>query len=123
MDPGEFARSLIASEGGIEKCSRPFLPEMTLPAIIAEPETTMNGGERYAQILTRIMDKDFDAVSRDYDRAVIGEYAGGSAVSRTGPLPNSGSRLFCLSQCQIPDTSPHRHGWRHVTACGHSLVA
>ena len=32
--------------------------------------------QRYADTLTRIMDKDFTTINRDFDRAVIGEYAG-----------------------------------------------
>ena len=86
MDPGEFARSLIASEGGIEKCSRPFLPENDIAGNYRGTGNDNEWGERYAEILTRIMDKDFDAVSRDYDRAVIGEYAGGQRRISHGPV-------------------------------------
>ena len=43
-------------------------------------------GARYANILTRLMDKEFSLIEKEDDRAVIGEYAGAQTRISHGPV-------------------------------------
>ena len=76
MDPREYAAALIVREGGPEKASRPFTPEMDVDGGYKGRGNDNAWGQRYAEGLTRIMGGDFNYIHRQYDRAVIGEYAG-----------------------------------------------
>lgn len=76
MDPREYAARLIEAEGGPGTASKPFTPAMDTPGDYKGRGNTNEWGEKYAATLTRIMDKDFAHIQSDYDRAVIGEYAG-----------------------------------------------
>ena len=80
MDPRAYAESLIESEGGPETASRPFTPEMDVDGGYHGRGNDNEWGQRYADSLTRIMDADFHHIHADYDRAVIGDYAGGQAA-------------------------------------------
>jgi hypothetical protein len=85
MKPKGFARRLIEGEGGPENCARPFTPDQDVDGGYHGTGNDNEWGVRYADILGRLMEKDFDVVARDYDRAVIGEYAGGrQALSHGG---------------------------------------
>ncbi len=75
--PKDYARDLIDREGGPETCVQPYLPENDVPGPYTGTGNDNEWGARYADILTRIMGADFAVVPREYDRAVIGEYAGG----------------------------------------------
>lgn len=76
-DPRDFTASLIEREGGPDKAAPVFLPENDVDGGYRSRGNDNEWGQRYAAILTAIMKTDFNAVFRDYDRAVIGEYAGG----------------------------------------------
>jgi predicted ester cyclase len=76
-DPREFTASLIEREGGPDKAAPVFLPENDVDGGYRSRGNDNEWGQRYAAILTAIMETDFNTVFRDYDRAVIGEYAGG----------------------------------------------
>ncbi|GGB28903.1 nuclear transport factor 2 family protein [Allosediminivita pacifica] len=76
-EPRAYAADLIAREGGVEACVRPLTPEN-------DPEGPYKGqgnddpwGQRYGEILTRIMGADMRAIPECYDRAVQAEYPGG----------------------------------------------
>ena len=87
MTPEAYAADLIAQEGGPETASRPFTPETDVEHVYKGKGNDNEWGARYADILRQIMDKDFNVVFRDYDRAVIGEYAGArSTLGRDGTL-------------------------------------
>lgn len=79
-DPRDFARTLIAREGGPAAASRPFTPEADVAGAYTARGNDNPWGARYADSLTRIMDCDFAHALADYDRAVIGEYPGARAV-------------------------------------------
>jgi hypothetical protein len=79
MEPRAFARNLIAREGGPEKCAKPFTPDQDLDGGYRGRGNHNEWGERYADLLSRIMNKDFDAVARYYDRACLAEYAGAAS--------------------------------------------
>jgi len=76
-DPKEFARDLIAREGGPERCVRPFTPETDVEGPYKGTGNDNEWGRRYAEILTRIMGAGFSAIPRDYDRACQLEHPGG----------------------------------------------
>jgi len=76
-DPRDFAARLIESEGGPDKAAPVFLPENDVDGGYGGRGNDNAWGARYAATLSSIMQADFNAVFRDYDRAVIGEYAGG----------------------------------------------
>ncbi len=87
MEPRAFARDLIEREGGPEAMSKPFLPENDIDGGYHGRGNDNEWGARYADTLSRIMNKDFNHILADYDRAVIGEYAG--AVQAIGREPVS----------------------------------
>lgn len=84
-DVQDYARKQIELEGGPENCVKPFLPENDVQGPYRGRGNDNLWGERYADILTRIMDADFAVIPDAFDRAVVGEYAGGvSTLSHGG---------------------------------------
>lgn len=77
LTPRRYARRMIAAEGGLEKAAMPFQPEDDVDGGYRGRGNDNEWGARYADTLERIMDKDFAYIHESYDRAVIGEYAGG----------------------------------------------
>jgi hypothetical protein len=83
MAPRDYALELIAREGGPESCAKPFLPEMDVDGGYHGTGNDNGWGLKYEGILTRLMEKDFNLIFSDYDRAAIGEYPGAvTAISR-----------------------------------------
>lgn len=76
-DPKDFARDLIAREGGPEACVRPLTPEIDRPGPYRGKGNDNPWGERLADLLTRIMGADMAAIEAEYDRAAQVEYPGG----------------------------------------------
>ena len=82
-DPEVYTRALIEAEGGPQNAARPFTPEMDADGGYHGRGNANDWGETYAGYLRAIMDHDFNLIQRDYDRAVIGEYAGAAhAIGR-----------------------------------------
>jgi hypothetical protein len=80
MDPAEYARCLIEAE---ETPTPPFAPGQDLDGGYHGTGNDNEWGQRYAATLTRIMEKDFNHILTEYDRAMIGEYAGAqTAIGR-----------------------------------------
>lgn len=79
-DPLAFARALIAREGGPERASRPFVPESDVSGDYRGTGNDDPWGRRYADTLAAIMRGDLAHVLRAYDRAAIGEHAGGRTL-------------------------------------------
>lgn len=82
ITPQAFAAGLIDKEGGPGNAKPVFTPATDVKGDYAGRGNDNAWGQRYADILNRIMDKDFTTITRDYDRAVVGEYAG--AVTAIG---------------------------------------
>jgi predicted ester cyclase len=76
LDPVDFARTLIAREGGAKSANRPFTPEMDVLGGYRARGNANPWGQRLADILAQIMDKDFSVIGREYDRAVRVEHPG-----------------------------------------------
>ncbi|PSU07546.1 polyketide cyclase [Photobacterium ganghwense] len=80
-----FARQQIEQGGGVESSPFPFTPEQD----VAGPYTGIGNdnefGQRYEDILQRLMRAEFSVIPQAYDRACIGEYTGGqTALSHAG---------------------------------------
>ncbi|MDE0984232.1 MAG: ester cyclase [Yoonia sp.] len=87
LDPRDYAASLIATEGGPASAAPMFTRSMDVEGDYKGTGNTNEWGVKYAALIQRIMDKDFNAVAEDFDRAVIGEYAGGkTSIGREGCL-------------------------------------
>jgi hypothetical protein len=69
-DAKEFAADLIAREGGPEKAARPLTPATDQPGPYKGRGNDNEWGQKYADILTRIMGADMAAIPAEYDRAV-----------------------------------------------------
>lgn len=77
LDPADYARDLIAREGGSEACVAPYTPANDIDGPYQGRGNDNEWGARYADILTRIMGADFTAIPKEYDRAANLSYAGG----------------------------------------------
>ena len=85
FDPRDYAAGLIAAQGGPGSAAPVFTPAIDIEGDYKGTGNDNPWGQKYADILTHIMEKDFTTITRDYDRAVIGEYAGGvTAIGREG---------------------------------------
>lgn len=76
-DPKDYARDLIAREGGPEACVRPFTPAIDVKGPYQGLGNDNEWGARYRDILERIMMADFSVIPQQYDRAALLAYAGG----------------------------------------------
>ena len=76
-DPKDYARDLIAREGGPEAATCPFTPAVDINGPYQGTGNDNEWGARYGDILTRIMNADFTVIPREYDRAANLAYAGG----------------------------------------------
>ncbi|MEO0911848.1 MAG: ester cyclase [Pseudomonadota bacterium] len=81
MAPEEYARRQIAEEGDAPK--RPFTAQDDVAGPYAGRGNTNEWGEKYADILSRIMAADMAVIGTGYDRACHLEYPGG--VTAHGP--------------------------------------
>ncbi|MEM1376385.1 MAG: nuclear transport factor 2 family protein [Pseudomonadota bacterium] len=76
MHPKDYVALLIEREGGPENCAKPFTPDMDVDGGYHGAGNDNEWGVRYAELLTRLMDKEFHLIKSHYDRAVVTEYAG-----------------------------------------------
>lgn len=84
-DPKDYARDLIAREGGAENCVKPFTPANDITGPYKGNGNDNEWGQKYADIITRMMNADFTVIPNEYDRAANLEYAGGvSTISHDG---------------------------------------
>lgn len=77
MTPQAFARAAIEAEGGWAHASRPFTPDQDQPGPYTGRGNMHAEGQRYADILTALMNADGAVVQRAYDRACKLAYPGG----------------------------------------------
>ncbi len=77
MHPKDYAAGLISAEGGINMCDMPLTPESDRKGPYQGVGNDSDWGQRYAEILTRIMGADMGVFTAEYDRAVQTEYPGG----------------------------------------------
>lgn len=79
-DPKDYARDLIAREGGPEACTRPYTPANDVAGPYTGSGNDNEWGARFGEILTRIMAADFTVIPETYDRAANLAYPGGTEV-------------------------------------------
>lgn len=77
LDPRDYARDLIAKEGGPEACVAPFTPEIDVTGPYLGTGNEDPWGAAYADILRRVMTGELSAIPKSYDRAVHLAYPGG----------------------------------------------
>ncbi|NNL72108.1 MAG: nuclear transport factor 2 family protein [Silicimonas sp.] len=75
-DPSDYARHLIDREGGPDSATRPFTPADDVDGGYASRGNDNEWGQRLADILTRILEKDLTVIRAEYDRAVRTEHPG-----------------------------------------------
>ncbi len=85
-DPKEYARDLIAREGGPDACVQPYTPENDKPGPYKGHGNDNEWGQKYADILTRIMNADLGVIEAEYDRAALSEYPGGTTGHSWGSV-------------------------------------
>jgi len=76
-EPKAFAADLIAREGGPEACQRPLTPQNDIAGPYLGRGNDHPVGQRYADMLGRIMAADLATIARDYDRAAQLDLPGG----------------------------------------------
>jgi SnoaL-like polyketide cyclase len=76
-DPKTFAMDQITREGGPENCVKPLTPATDRQGDYSGKGNNHATGQRYADILTRIMAAEFSIIPKDYDRACHLELPGG----------------------------------------------
>lgn len=84
--PREYAADLITREGGPDACVKPLTPATDQPGPYTGRGNDNEWGQKYADILTRIMGADMAAIPVEYDRAVQSEYPGGVSGHSIGPV-------------------------------------
>lgn len=85
-DPVEFARDQIAREGGPENCVQPLSPKTDLDGPYKGRGNENAWGQRYADVLSKIMAADMGVIEKAYDRAVQSAYPGGDTGYSWGPV-------------------------------------
>jgi hypothetical protein len=76
LDPRAYAAAAIARAGGPEKHPRPFTPATDIAGDYRGTGNDHPVGQRYAELLSRLMAADFAAIPQNYDRAAQLEYPG-----------------------------------------------
>ncbi|MEX0308812.1 MAG: nuclear transport factor 2 family protein, partial [Tateyamaria sp.] len=85
LDPRTYARDLITREGGPEHCVAPYTPANEVEGPYKGTGNKNEWGQKYADLLSRIMGADFAVIPQTYDRAANLEYPGGvQALSHDG---------------------------------------
>lgn len=69
LEPRAMARDMIIREGGPKACSKPFTPDQDVDGGYNGRGNDNAWGQKLADILRRIMDKDFAVIPAEYDRA------------------------------------------------------
>ena len=117
-DPKEYAEDLIRLEGGPEHCAQPLTPANDIAGPYKGSGNNNEWGNRYADMLTGIMNAEMSAIPREYDRACSLEHPGG--VSTSGREAADGfwmglrasfpSADFTVHHCigRVDDTMPPR---------------
>lgn len=82
--PQAYTQHLIDQSGGIDKCQPVFTPVCDQQGPYLGVGNDNQWGRKYEEILRAIMNAQLSVIPQEYDRACIGEYAGGqSALSHS----------------------------------------
>ena len=86
LNPKDYAADLIIKEGGFDHCVKPLSPGIDKPGLYKGRGNDNEWGQKYANILNRIMGADMAIVGGEYDRAVQSEYPGGKTGHSHAPV-------------------------------------
>jgi hypothetical protein len=84
LDAKQYAADLIQSEGGSDHCVQPLTPASDKVGGYQARGNDNEYGQRYADILNRIMQAELSAIPMEYDRACQQELPGGLAAHGHG---------------------------------------
>jgi hypothetical protein len=98
-DPAEYARDSITREGGADACVKPFTPAIDEVGPYTGKGNTNEWGEKYADILSRIMAADLAVIPAEYDRGCQLEYTGG----RTGTSRRDADKFWTSLRSSFPN--------------------
>jgi len=107
-DPETYARELIAREGGAESCVKPLTPANDIQGPYTSQGNQHVAGQRYADILTRIMGAEMSAIPAEYDRGCHLELPGG----QTGHSYTDADQFWMGLRSSFPSATFKIH---HVT--------
>ncbi|MEO0637618.1 MAG: nuclear transport factor 2 family protein [Pseudomonadota bacterium] len=85
-DPRAFAQDLIDAQGGPTSAAPAFTPAMDVAGPYLSKGNDNPWGERFASILSRLANKEFNIIPELYDRAAHGHYSGGVHALSWGPI-------------------------------------
>jgi hypothetical protein len=77
MQPRDYARKQIDLEGGADKCQHPFSDSTDQTGPYTGKGDNNEWGEKYVDVLKRIMSSDQSVFTSEYDRGCHLEYPGG----------------------------------------------
>lgn len=77
LDPKSYAYDQIQAEGGVDKAVKPFNSAMDITGPYTGRGNENPLGQRYIEVLQRLMKADFNATFSQFDRAVQTEYPNG----------------------------------------------
>lgn len=86
LNPKDYAADSIAKEGGFDHCVKPLSPATDQPGPYKGHGNDNKWGQKYSDILTRIMGADMAVIGCEYDRAVQSEYPGGQTGHSHAPV-------------------------------------
>ena len=96
---------MIEKEGGVENCVKPFVPKDDVKGPYIGSGNDNEWGQKFADILSRIMNADFAAIPSEYDRAANLEYPGGIST-----LSHDGADQFWMGlRASFPDAKFEIH--------------
>ncbi|MEJ6709085.1 MAG: ester cyclase [Amylibacter sp.] len=98
-DPADYARDSITREGGADACIKPFTPAIDEAGPYLGRGNDNEWGQKYADILTRIMGADLAVIPTEYDRACQLEYAGG----RSGISHGDADKFWASLRSSFPN--------------------
>lgn len=82
----DWTRNLIEREGGPENCVKPMTPANDVVGPYTGCGNDNEWGQRYADLLSRIMTADFRAITTEYDRGAITEGPGNQSYVGTAEI-------------------------------------
>ena len=97
-EPRDFARHLIETEGGPDRCTRPLTAATDRPGPYGGAGNDDPWGERYAAMLSGVMGGDLSVVPRGYDDQCHLQYAGG----REGHGPDDANAFWGGLRASFP---------------------
>ena len=100
-DVRDYARDLIEREGGPERCTPPFTPQIDRPGPYRGKGNDSEWGATYTDILQRVMSADMAVIPEAYDRACELHYPGGLV----GRSHDDADRFWMGLRASFPDAT------------------